>query len=106
MTRIYISGPMTNIADWNFPAFAEAAHQLRVAGYSVEDPSEKGIINDWTWADYLKWDLRALTFCDGVAVLPGWPSSRGASLEVHVASALSIPVGSVEFWLRDAERAA
>lgn len=106
MTRIYVSGPMTGLPEYNFPSFQEAARQLRAAGYSVEDPSEKGIIDGWTWADYLRFDIKALMDCDGVAVLPGWPKSKGARLEVTVAEELGMQVMSVDSWIREAVRAA
>lgn len=51
------------------------------------------------WADYLRKDLIAmLTDCTAVATLPGWESSRGALLEVHVAGALGMRVESVDSW--------
>ena len=57
-------------------------------------------------ADYLRADLRALIrSADGVATLPGWQESRGASLEVHVAKALSIPVKPLDAWLTDGDGA-
>lgn len=96
---LYISGPMTGIADHNFPAFREAAARLRAAGYEVSDPSVRGIIDGWSWEDYLRADIRDLMDCDAVALLPGWLESRGASLEVYVAKQLAIPCLSVEYWL-------
>lgn len=102
MTRLYCSGPMTGIADYNFPAFNAAADRLRAAGYEVENPAEKGIIDGWEWADYLRFDLVRLTECDGVAVLAGWPKSKGARLEVHVADELGMQVAGVDTWLRQA----
>lgn len=104
--RLYVSGQMSGIEDFNFPSFQEAARKLRAAGYDVEDPSEKGIIADWSWHDYLRFDIKALMECDGVAVLPGWPSSRGARPEVTVAEGLDMQVMSVDSWVRDAERLA
>lgn len=100
MIRLYLSGAMSGIEDHNFPAFRAAAEKLRAAGYEVEDPSEKGIVEGWTWEQYLRWDLRQLTFCDALAMLPGWLDSRGANLEAHVAKALGMPVMPVEHWLR------
>lgn len=100
MTRLYISGPMSGLPDFNFPAFRVAATKLREAGYEVEDPAEKGVIDGWEWIDYLRYDLHRLIDCDGVAVLYGWPNSRGARLEVNTAEGLGLPVYGVEAWLR------
>lgn len=90
---------MQGIEDHNFPAFRAAAESLVAAGYSVEDPGAKGVIAGWEWADYLRYDLVKLVECDGVATLPGWKDSKGASLEVHVARELGMPVGAVWAWL-------
>ncbi len=92
MTRVYVSGPMSGINGHNFPAFNAAAEQLRAAGYEVENPADKGVIEGWEWEDYLRYDLVKLLECDEVVALPGWEQSRGAQLEVHVAQSLRMPV--------------
>lgn len=92
MKRIYVSGPMSGHQDFNFPAFNEASAQLRSAGYEVENPADKGVIEGWEWEDYLRYDLVKLLACDEVVVLPGWEQSKGAQLEVHVALSLRMPV--------------
>lgn len=99
MNHLYISGKMTGIEDYNFPAFRAAAAQLRDAGYQVTDPSDKGIVEGWAWADYLEHDLVEIFACDGVATLDGWHHSRGARLEVHVAAELGMEIRSVREWL-------
>lgn len=104
--KLYVSGPMTGHPEHNFPAFRAAAAQLRAAGYAVLDPSDKGIIPGFEWEDYLRLDIKQMLDCDGVATLPGWIYSRGASLEVHVARALSMKAFPVEHWLAEARRAA
>lgn len=99
MTLLYVSGPMSNMPGHNFPAFDAAALLLRRAGHVVINPADRGIVYGWAWEDYLRRDLAEMLECDGVAVLPGWADSRGASLEVHVARALSMPVKAVEGWI-------
>lgn len=96
--RLYLSGPMTGIPEHNFPAFKQAAHQLRQFGYDVANPADLGADPALRWEDYLRADLRLLLDCAGVATLPGWQSSRGASLEVHVAKALRMGVRPVHQW--------
>lgn len=97
--RLYISGPMTGIEDYNFPAFNAAADQLRAAGYDVANPADGGADESKTWADYLREDLRILLDCDAVALLPGWTESKGARLETYVAEALGMRLWAVEMWL-------
>lgn len=102
--RLYVCGPMTGYQDHNFPAFRAAAAELVAAGYEVTDPSTLGEHEDWSWADYLKRDIPELLKCDGVALLPGWAHSRGASLEYHVADALGMQAWGVPWWTREVPR--
>lgn len=102
---IYISGPMTNMPEHNFPAFNDAAQRLNAAGFDVLNPADGGH-GQMSWADYLRRDLRDVLNARGVAVLPGWESSKGARLEVHVAAELGLPVLPVETWLELVEKEA
>lgn len=90
MTRIYLAGPMTGIEGFNFPAFHERADALEARGYDVVNPADHG--DSESWGYYIRKDLALLLECDAVAVLPGWQGSKGASLEVHVARTLEMPV--------------
>src|SRR5689334_17986035 len=85
-TRLYVAGPMSGLSAHNLPAFAEATQRLEERGYDPVNPGRHGVTPGYTWADYLRRGLTELLGCDGVATLPGWSASRGASLEVHVAS--------------------
>ena len=90
--RLYIAGPMTGIPDLNFPLFHAAAARLRALGFDIVNPAENRAPPSGLWQDYMRLALAQLVRCDGVAVLPGWDDSRGASLEVHIAKALHMPV--------------
>lgn len=102
--RLYLSGPMTGIKDLNVPAFTRAAKKLRAAGYKVVNPPE---LDDKehadTWEGCLRRDLRYVVDCEAIATLPRWTRSRGANLEIHVGRALSMPVHTVEWFLRRAK---
>lgn len=89
--RIYLCGPMTGIADYNYSAFAAEAARLRSLGYEVVSPAE---INPegGTWQDCMKKDIAHLVTCDVVAQLPGWALSRGANVEIRLALELDISV--------------
>lgn len=92
MKRIYIAGPMTGHPELNFPAFHAEATRLRGLGFQVVNPAE--INNDPTakWTDCMRADIAQLVTCDGVATLPGWQRSRGASIEVGLAQGLEMTV--------------
>jgi hypothetical protein len=90
MMRVYLSGPMTGIADNNFPAFHQWAAKLRAEGFDVVSPAEIQEAGDWEAC--LRADLRELCTCEGLALMPGWETSRGAHLELHVAHRLGLRV--------------
>lgn len=90
---VYLSGPMTGLPDFNRAAFHAAAAALRAQGHVVINPAEVDLGPDATWADYMRVHLTEIARrVTRVFVLPGWESSRGAQLEVHVARALGLPV--------------
>jgi|GEM_PF-881709 len=97
--KLYVSGPMTGIAQLNFPTFNRHAMHLRAAAYEVINPAELGTQDDLSWSDYLRRDIAALMQCDGIAMLPGWESSKGACLERHIALELGMVVGDVTSFL-------
>lgn len=101
--KVYISGPMTGLPDFNRPAFHAAAAQLRQAGYEVRNPADVRLGPDATWSDYMRVDLPMLLECDLVALLPGWHKSRGARLEYTVATDLGIRTLSLHLVLREGE---
>ena len=94
MTRktIYISGPMTGLPEFNFPAFHAAAKRLRADGNEVRNPAEVGEEPGLQWEDYMRKDLRLLCDCDAIYLLPGWEKSKGAHLELHIAHRLGMEV--------------
>lgn len=102
---------------FNFPAFFEAEAALQAAGHDPFNPAksdtEHGFdltkfdgtedLNDigFNLRDALGDDLAWITtHADGVAVLPGWASSKGAKAEVATADALNIPVRNVDHFVQ------
>lgn len=89
MRRIYISGPMTGLPEFNLPAFAAEAERLRRLGFDVVNPAEINPVGG-TWEECMRRDVALLVTCDHVATLPGWDKSQGAQLEVYIADRLGI----------------
>lgn len=89
--RVYVAGPMTGFPELNFPAFHAVAAHLRSEGFEVVNPAE---LNDGekSWADCMRTDIAQLVTCDAVVTLPGWPASKGASLEVEIARSLGMRI--------------
>lgn len=97
----YIAGPMSGLPEFNHPAFAAKAAELRAAGVDVINPAEfdAEIGLDQPWAVYLRRDLVLLAErCDAVVLLPGWERSKGARLEHHVATELEMTITYPDPW--------
>lgn len=90
--RLYLSGPMTGIEDFNFPAFNKQAAELRSVGFHVENPAEHGVVEGAEWEDYLRHDIAKLATCEIIALMPGWEKSKGANLELDIAKRLGMKV--------------
>lgn len=90
--RDYVAGPMTDLTDFNYPAFNSVADRLRALGYEVENPADHGNVEGAQWTDYMAYDLTRLGLCGVIDLLPDWEKSQGARLEVLIAERLGITV--------------
>ena len=97
--KLYIAGPMSQLPEFNYPAFMDAERHLVAAGYEVENPARPGQVDGWTWQDYMKRGIRQMLDCEGVALLPGWDLSRGACIERELAMTLDIFCAELIHWL-------
>ena len=88
MKKVYLSGPMTGVKEYNYPAFNDATARLRAAGYEVINPAE--FPKQKSWAKYMEYALDKLPECDTIVTLPGWERSRGAVQEVRKAESLNM----------------
>ncbi|MEQ8233276.1 MAG: DUF4406 domain-containing protein [Gammaproteobacteria bacterium] len=87
---VYVSGPMTGLPEFNYPAFNAAAAQLRAAGYRVENPAENETPPCGTWQGFMRLSLAQIARCDALYVLDAWERSRGAWLEITIARELEL----------------
>lgn len=104
--KFYISGPMTGLPDFNYPAFFAAEDQLRSLGYLGVNPAHNDGLTlteaisrahelaseEKAWEWYLRRDIPRLIDSDAVLLLPGWQKSRGANLQVIIATSIGIPL--------------
>lgn len=101
--KCYIAGPMTGIPHFNFPLFDKVAMQMRRNGWDIVSPAEmdagplreaalssvdgspSDLPRDTRWGDVLARDVRVIANdCDRIVLLPGWRTSKGATLEAVV----------------------
>ena len=108
--KLYISGPMTGVPDYNRGQFNRVAQELRNQGHEVLNPAElddpqeiRQQIEEQgyaaVWAEVLSRDVEAI-LCNGIeglVLLPRWWDSPGARLEVLAAMSAGLkllsPVG-------------
>lgn len=96
VSRVYISGPMTGLPDFNHQSFHNKAAELMLAGRNVVNPALNGQPFDATWAEHMRADIRLLMDCDTIHMLPGWSNSKGARLEWWIAMELGMTVEGAE----------
>ena len=98
--KIYLSGPMTGIPDFNFPEFDRIAKNLRDAGYDVVSPADLNrkredagqVLSEIFYSDFMKEDIRELSKCDAIYMMKGWRYSPGAKHELENALVFALTV--------------
>lgn len=95
--RIYLSGPITGIADYH-QRFEWAKSRLEAAGhYDIVNPAELDkVIQRGSYEEYMKICLMLIDGCTDMVMLPGWESSLGANREYGYAKALLMPIHRLE----------
>ncbi len=97
--KLYLSGPMTGIPNWNRASFDDAAKQLTDLGYEVINPFDlpEPVVSTKpspteAWAAYLVRDILLLQEerPDFVVLLPGAEHSNGSCLESRYAKEIGL----------------
>ena len=91
MKKVYIAGPITGVEGYK-DRFERAEEILLEAGYQPASPIAQGLVEGYTYRDYINRGLRILEECDAICPLPGWTGSRGTKLEKWYAETVQIPV--------------
>lgn len=91
--KVYISGAIAHY-DMNErkEAFADAEQRLRGMGFSPVNPFLNGLPDEAHWREHMRADIRLLLDCEFIYMLQGWELSKGAKLELDVASSCGIKV--------------
>ncbi|MSS84518.1 DUF4406 domain-containing protein [Actinomycetaceae bacterium WB03_NA08] len=92
---------MSGLPEYNYPAFHEAARELREAGYEVLNPAESNRPTSDPWQLFMRDAIGMLIQADGVALLPGWSKSRGACIEIKLAIDLGIEIATPSAWIKE-----
>lgn len=91
--RVYISGAIAHhdIGERK-RAFAAAETELKKLGMEPVNPFRNGLPEDADWRQHMRVDIGLLLSCGYVYMLKGWELSKGAKLELDVASSCGIKV--------------
>lgn len=111
MMHAYLSGPMSNFPDNNFPAFFAAEEELKKLGHTVTNPAnmdeplelnflreslgaDSDAYKKTAWRAYMRRDIVAMiqNDCTHLVALAGWENSAGSMLEIHLAMNLGLQV--------------
>lgn len=91
-SKIYLSGKMSGIKNFNRDYFNKVAEKLRLTGREIYNPAEIIGPPEWSWADYMRRALELMMHCDTIYVLQGYESSRGAKIEIALAKELEMTI--------------
>lgn len=99
MTTFYISGPMDEYPQHNYPAFHKAGEELKKSGVKILSPAHDMSGNplqpprteeEYLWQEHLRQSLQKLVLCDAIHMLKGWETSPNAGLEYRIALTLGM----------------
>lgn len=91
--KVYISGAIAyyDMAERR-EAFSDAEMRLRGMGFNPVNPFKNGLPDEAHWREHMRADIRLLLDCEFIYMLQGWELSKGAKLELDVASSCGIKV--------------
>ena len=91
--KIYISGAIAHHdLEERMRVFGAAARYLSVKVFEPVNPFDIGIPQPGDWRAHMRVDIGMLLGCDCIYMLQGWELSKGAKLELDVASSCGIEV--------------
>lgn len=91
--KVYISGAIAHYdLEERRQAFDQAERFLSLKGYSPVNTFKNGLPDEVHWREHMRADIALLLGCDFIYMLRGWELSKGAKLELDVASSCGIQV--------------
>lgn len=93
MKKVYISGAIAHHdLEERKAAFKAAEQELKEMGLEPVNPFDNGLPDEDHWMEHMRADIALLVGCDYIYMLKGWEWSKGAKLELDVATSCGIKV--------------
>ena len=84
--KIYLSGPMTGLPEFNYPEFNRVAQLLRDQGNVVYNPAEFDYEGEFPIRRaFAEFSAFICLEADKIVLLPGWENSLGVNAELALA---------------------
>ncbi len=96
MIKVYISGQISGLIRDDAAKNFECAEKYLISlGFEVINPMKLNPYNpDWSWQQYMVEDIRELFECDAIFLLDNAMNSRGARIELRIASEMNLIIFS------------
>ena len=78
MKKVYIAGPITGVEGYK-DRFERAEEILLEAGYQPASPIAQGLVEGYTYRDYINRGLRILEECDAICLFRAGQGAAGRS---------------------------
>lgn len=88
--KIYISGKISGQEKRAARQFSKAEKEILKTGHQPINPMKLNQNHDGSWESYMKECIKALCDADILVFLSGWERSKGAQLELRIATELGI----------------
>lgn len=90
---VYISGAIAHHdLQERMETFGKAEEHLARQGWCPVNPFNNGVPQSSHWTEHMRADIMLLLGCEAIYMLRGWELSKGAKLELDVASSCGIKV--------------
>ena len=89
--KVYISGAIAHYdIEERKTAFRAAAIHLEMRGFEPVNPFDNGLPQPGDWHDHMRVDIGMLLDCQYIYMMKGWWVSKGAKLELDVATSCGL----------------
>lgn len=91
--KVYISGPMTGLPEFNYPAFNSMAERIAAKGHIPLNPA-KALNGEGGHPReaHMRADIAMVMEADAILLLPGWYKCKGSLLEVQIAAEIGLRI--------------